>query len=48
MTEGFPGHVSVVREEPLVAAGAGWIKEVPMVVKLYGPTEITLGGQRPG
>lgn len=23
--------------------GAGWVKEVPMVVKLYGPEVITLG-----
>lgn len=23
--------------------GAGWVEEVPMVVKLYGPEEITLG-----
>lgn len=33
---GLSGHVSVVR-------GAGWVKEVPMVVKLYGPEEIAPG-----
>lgn len=36
MTVGLSGYVSVVR-------GAGWVKEVPMVVKLYGPEEIALG-----
>lgn len=39
ITEGFSGHVSVVRGKPLVAAE----KKVPMVVKLYWAKKITLG-----
>lgn len=47
MTAGSSGHVSVVRGEPLVAAeGAGWVKEVPMVVKFYGPRRKSPWGDR--